>query len=258
MQAVICPLSLVPVRREPDDRAEMVTQWLFGETARLLDRLPKWVKIQFDHDGYEGWVDVKQALETESAVPATVRSIEPMEVVQTEQGLLRIPLGGVLPHYARRTFQWQGRTLPFEGRTSLGVLGSPAKCLLAMQDLFLGAPYLWGGRSPYGIDCSGLTQMLFALCGHSLPRDAWQQAERGEHVAFVDLATTGDLAFFDNPEGRIIHVGIVLADEALGRGVKRILHASGQVRIDHLDQHGIFNAGTGRYTHTLRMVRRVW
>ena len=115
---------------------------------------------------------------------------------------------------------------------------------------FLGAPYLWGGRTPSGVDCSGLTQMLFMLMGIYLPRDAAQQAEEGDTVELLDLAEPGDLAFFDNAEGRIVHVGIVLPE-------RRILHASGRVRIDMLDQEGIFNSEEKRYTHKLRLVKRV-
>ena len=115
---------------------------------------------------------------------------------------------------------------------------------------FLGAPYLWGGRTPNGVDCSGLTQMLFMLMGIYLPRDAAQQAEEGDTVELLDLAEPGDLAFFDNVEGRIVHVGIVLPE-------RRIIHASGRVRIDMLDQEGIFNSEEKRYTHKLRLVKRV-
>ncbi|MBK8338832.1 MAG: C40 family peptidase [Flavobacteriales bacterium] len=114
---------------------------------------------------------------------------------------------------------------------------------------FLGAPYLWGGRTPSGVDCSGLTQMLFMLMGIYLPRDAFQQAEEGDPVELVDLAEPGDLAFFDNAEGRITHVGIVLPE-------RRILHASGRVRIDALDQEGIFDAEQGKYSHKLRLVKQ--
>ena len=128
--------------------------------------------------------------------------------------------------------------------------GTPVMRLLAVMDQWLNTPYLWGGRSPFGVDCSGLTQMLFLVGGIQLPRDAWQQAELGKLVELIDLAATGDLAFFDNEEGRIVHVGIVLEN-------RRILHASGRVRIDNLDQEGIFNASEKKYTHKLRMIKRV-
>ena len=127
--------------------------------------------------------------------------------------------------------------------------------LQSIQESFLGAPYLWGGRTPWGVDCSGLVQMIFILMGIYLPRDAAQQAEEGDVVDLLDLSEPGDLVFFDNDEGRIVHVGVVLTRN--DEDDLRVAHASGRVRIDRLDQQGIYNAEEGRYTHKLRLVRRV-
>ncbi|MBK7084827.1 MAG: C40 family peptidase [Flavobacteriales bacterium] len=140
--------------------------------------------------------------------------------------------------------------MPVNAVTNVSADGERADLIDAYMHPFLGAPYLWGGRTPTGVDCSGLTQMLFMLMGIYLPRDAYQQAEEGDPVELVDLAEPGDLAFFDNAEGRITHVGIVLPE-------RRILHASGRVRIDALDQEGIFDAEQGKYSHKLRLVKRV-
>ncbi|MBK7268756.1 MAG: C40 family peptidase [Flavobacteriales bacterium] len=161
-----------------------------------------------------------------------------------------LPYGAVLPFYQQGSILWQDRRVPVNAVTNVSADGERADLIDAYMHPFLGAPYLWGGRTPTGVDCSGLTQMLFMLMGIYLPRDAYQQAEEGDPVELVDLAEPGDLAFFDNAEGRITHVGIVLPE-------RRILHASGRVRIDALDQEGIFDAEQGKYSHKLRLVKRV-
>lgn len=251
MSLVVCPLSIVPVRKEPSDRAEMVSQWLFGETADLMERQEKWSLLRFHHDGYQGWVDNKQLRSTEHQADASaVRAIDPFTSVNTDQGPVLLPFGSVLGSFAQGLFILSGEQIAFTGNTTRSLVGTPVERLLTMTDRWLNAPYLWGGRTPAGVDCSGLTQMLYMAAGVILPRDAWQQAELGVNVELVDLAVPGDLAFFDNADGRIVHVGIVLTD-------RRILHASGQVRIDTLDHQGIFNAQESRYSHQLRMLKRL-
>lgn len=251
LDQAICPLSIVPVRREPDDRAEQVTQWLYGETADVLETGPKWALLQFHHDGYQGWVDRKQlapALDGVDVEP--VRSTEQFMHVETAMGALVMPFGAVLPAYSAGQFNLGAERLAFPGRTTARLNGTPVMRILALKDQWLNTPYLWGGRSPFGVDCSGLTQMLFLAAGIKLPRDAQQQAGLGTNVELIDLATSGDLAFFDNADGNITHVGIVLDN-------RRILHASGRVRIDNLDQQGIYNAAEKKYTHQLRTLKRV-
>ncbi len=229
----------------------MVSQWIFGETADLLERQEKWSLLRFHHDGYQGWVDNKQWRATEQRADASaVRSIDPFIPVRTAQGPVLLPFGSVLSFFSQGFFTLNGEQVAFPGNTTRTAMGSSVERLMSLTDHWLNAPYLWGGRTPAGVDCSGLTQMLFLAAGVVLPRDAWQQAELGETVELVDLAIPGDLAFFDNAEGRIVHVGIVLGD-------RRILHASGQVRIDALDHQGIFHAQDGRYSHQLRMLKRV-
>ena len=115
---------------------------------------------------------------------------------------------------------------------------------------FLNAPYLWGGKSFFGVDCSGFTQLVYKVNNVKLPRDAYQQAEVGEALSFVEESQPGDLAFFENAEGRIIHVGIMLDDQ-------KIIHASGKVRIDTLDSTGIFNQEMNKHTHKLRFVKSI-
>ena len=249
-EQAICPLSIVPVRIEPNDRSEQVTQWLFGETAEVLEHNGNWARLRFHHDRYEGWVDVKQMAPVDGAEEKPVRSIEQFMHVSTASGALVVPFGAVLHGYSAGAFQIGADRFTFSGRTTALPIGTPVMRMLAVKDQWLNTPYLWGGRSPFGVDCSGLIQMLFLVGGLQLPRDAWQQAELGSQVDFIDLATTGDLAFFDNEEGRIIHVGIILEK-------KRILHASGRVRIDPIDHEGIYNAAEKKYTHRLRVIKRV-
>lgn len=256
MSSVICPLSIVPVRKEPDDRSEMVSQWLFGETAEVLERQSKWSRLRFDHDGYEGWVDNKQiAVCTTPNTDPDLRVIDQATIADLGDRQVLLPYGGVVPFYEEGSILWQDHRIPVQAVTNHRPALERADLLEFYLHLFLGAPYLWGGRTPAGVDCSGLTQMLFILMGIYLPRDASQQAQEGDPVELLDLCEPGDLAFFENEEGRITHVGVILTRSE--EGDLRIAHSSGRVRIDKLDQQGIFDEETGQYSHQLRMVRRV-
>lgn len=256
MIAVICPLSTVPVRKEPTDRAEMVSQWLFGETAEVLEKQGNWTKLVFDHDGYEGWVDNKQiALCTTPNDEPDLRVISHDSLVDLGERQVQLPYGSVLPFYTEGRITWQDRRVPVDAITNQPSDATRAELIDLHLHPYLGAPYLWGGRTPAGIDCSGLVQMLYIFQGIYLPRDASEQAEEGDIVELLDLVEPGDLAFFDNEEGKITHVGMVLTRSE--EGDLRIAHASGRVRIDKLDQQGIYNKETKGYSHKLRMVKRV-
>lgn len=255
----ICNQSIVPCRKEAAHRSEMVTQLLFGEHFTILEQKEEWLHIRIAHDNYEGWIIAAQSL---SIKPATFEHLEktrqplaaqPVQQLQHKNSLssLSIVQGSVLPFLRGRNFSLETQNYEYTGEH---ILPDPAKIsrtkVVNSAKPFLNAPYLWGGRTQFGIDCSGFMQMAFRLNGMQLPRDAWQQAELGEPLSFVEESQAGDLAFFDNEEGKIIHVGLIL-------GGGQIIHASGRVRIDKLDHYGIFNGDTKKYSHHLRVIKKV-
>ncbi len=249
----ICNLAIIPLRIEPSDRSEQVSQVLFGEHFEILEQLKQWFKIRLHYDDYEGWIDAKQCqLITESDFAeisngSQILNHDLVEYVTTKDNLLiPIPIGSSL------TFlNYDGINLnnfEFEGLKVTGV--KPKGELIKTAYMYLNAPYLWGGKTPFGIDCSGFTQMVYKLNGYKLLRDASQQSSQGEALSFIEESEPGDLAFFDNEEGKIIHVGIIMKDNY-------IIHASGKVRIDRLDHLGIYNAETNRHTHKLRVIKKI-
>ncbi|MFL5753049.1 MAG: C40 family peptidase, partial [Bacteroidia bacterium] len=182
---------------------------------------------------------------------APVLSNELISVIDEKQGEIVFPIvmGSALPYFSKGVVKMENTFYNFEGNTSDPAIPKNTKDIVGLACQFLNAPYLWGGRSIMGIDCSGFTQLVYKLNGYKLPRDAYQQAELGTPLSFVEEAEAGDLAFFDNEEGRITHVGIVLSDQ-------RIIHASGKVRIDKFDHYGIFHSDRRKYSHLLRVIKR--
>lgn len=254
-----CNLSIVPCRKDTSDKSEMVTQLLFGEYFEITEEYKTWVRIRSGIDGYEGWIDVKQfqpvSKETyqllKKHTPVYVSDILGVLTDETDNVSFPVTIGSMLPFtkgkdivIEKRKFSYQGNTLSPSGKVNRGKLVEDAFT-------FLNSPYLWGGRTPMGIDCSGFTQMVYRLNGISLLRDASQQVEQGEALSFPEEAQAGDLAFFDNEEGNITHVGIVLDNG-------QIIHASGKVHVDKLDHQGIYNDAQKRYTHTLRVLKKMF
>ncbi len=243
------------MRKEPSDRSEMVNQVLFGETMEILDSNEKWYMVKLNHDNYEGWVDKKQIELIDSIPPAApIVNTAPLFVVRNQNdGFAFLPSGACINKVNETTIRAGKHTFSTSAQELINTVVPTDIALGAM--IFLDTPYLWGGRTLMGIDCSGFTQLVYRISGKSLPRDAWQQAQIGTDVTFLEEANTGDLAFFDNSDGKITHVGIVIAQK--DSAIKTIIHASGKVRLDKLDHQGIFNLETGQYSHNLRMIKRI-
>ena len=242
------------MRNEAADQAEMVNQILFGEHFKVLENRKKWSRIRLAHDSYEGWICNKQWIEIEEDIykqldkeVATITT-DILDII-TKDHHQPIVIGSVLPSYKSGHALINNEMYQFDGLTTPGFVKKEK--LVENSLMYLNAPYLWGGRSPLGIDCSGFTQMVYRLQGVNLPRDAYQQAEAGTTLSFVEESEPGDLAFFDNNEGKITHVGIILEDN-------HIIHASGKVRIDRIDQQGIFNTELGAHTHKLRLIKSIF
>lgn len=257
-----CNLAVVPCRKEPSDKSEMVTQLLFGESFDILEERESWTLIRVHYDGYESWIGNKQYITEKSDKPHPENQIaistDLLQIAQTESGeIIPLTLGSSLPGIKNNTFKLGKVKYSFEGEfTHPFTKKKNSLDVLSVARWYLNAPYLWGGRSLFGIDCSGFTQMVMKFGGIKLLRDAWQQAEQGTPIAFIEETIPGDLAFFDNEDGKITHVGMILNSDSNLPGQFHIIHASGKVRIDRLDHHGIFNAELNKYTHRLRVIKR--
>lgn len=249
-----CNVSILPLKRDPSHRAEQVSQLLFGEKAEVLDiNEQEWARVHVEWDDYEGWCRASQLgmiSRKEYRKETKFLAGRNTDRIVFEDADLWLPLGSELVRSKVTVGSNMGR---FKGKKldvkELTFDGDGLKNA-ALQ--YLNAPYMWGGRTIAGIDCSGLTQMAFKLCNRKLPRDASQQANEGETVDFLQHARCGDLAFFDNAEDKITHVGLLLDDHT-------IIHAtdtSGRVVVDQIDQGGIISTSLRKRTHKLRLVKR--
>lgn len=250
----ICHLSSAPLRAEPSSKSELTSMLLLGETFQILNAREGWLHVRTVFDDYEAWLENKQY---DSIYEPLFNEIQNQTLyvlnAATEEigeGLnkMQVVLGSSLPFYKNGQFEIGHHT--FSVRNAAEATFQDRQTLLNTAYQYLNAPYLWGGRSPFGIDCSGLVQVVFKINGIKMKRDAWQQAEQGETVDFFESVKSGDLAFFDNEQGKITHVGIIISPN-------QIIHASGQVRIDRIDRTGIYNEAANKYTHKLRIIKRV-
>ena len=248
MQYGICNLSIVPLRLEPSDKSELVSQLLYGDCFKILEKRKFWSKIRLTFDKYEGWIDNKQFIEITQDEYNALKdehlklSSDLVEFVENKNNqLLAIPIGSSL-----NGLKLLGHI--HDGNFVTGI--QPKEQIIITAFNYLNSPYLWGGKTPFGIDCSGFTQMVYKLNGYKLLRDASQQAAQGTVLSFIEESEPGDLAFFDNDEGQIVHVGIILKDNY-------IIHAHGKVRIDRLDHSGIYNVDKNFHSHKLRVIKKI-
>lgn len=248
MQYGICNLSIVPLRCEASDKCELVSQVLYGDFFKVLEQRKNWSKIRLAFDKYEGWIDNKQYLEIDTEHYKFLEKDTPklsfdlVEFIQdSNKQLHAIPLGSSLNALSFLEHV-------YEGNFTSGI--KEKNNIIDTAFLYLNSPYLWGGKTPFGIDCSGFTQMVYKVNGYKLLRDASQQATQGEALSFIEESEPGDLAFFDNNEGTIVHVGIIMKNNY-------IIHAHGKVRIDRLDHSGIYNAEKRMHTHKLRVIKKI-
>lgn len=248
--------SIVPIRKEPTETGEMVSQLLFGETFDIVEQTEKWIRIITHWDNYTGWIDSKMFMEIsekelQDAIsnPRTITTSICTKIVDEQTGYTQlIPAGSVMYNFdvgKQRTYFLSKSFLVKDYEHSM-----QNSNIIDIAKQFMNAPYLWGGRTYFGVDCSGFSQLVYKLKGMPLPRDAKEQALKGEPVNMIHEIKPGDLAFFDNEEGNIIHVGILIDSQT-------IIHASGCVKIDKFDQQGIFDKIQEKYTHRLRMIKRI-
>ncbi len=256
MQYGICLLSVVPCRKEPLNTSEMVTQLLFGDSYELLEIKEGWLKIKISYDAYECWINQKQHSKISEANYKQLQkntnflNSDLFASISSDNINFPITIGCELPFLNDNKLVFESNKFEFDGDKIKPTEKKGSASILKTAKQFINAPYLWGGKTPFGVDCSGFTQLVYKLNGHKLPRDASQQVELGSPLNFVEEAEAGDLAFFDNEEGKIVHVGILINNE-------QIIHASGCVRIDKFDHYGIFNSTTKKYSHMLRVIKRL-
>ena len=277
VEYVIAQCTVTPVRQEPSEGSEQLTQLLFGEVCEVLDRLPRWTKIRSTLDGQEGWVDFKML----SPAPISSQEVKGERLKIKGAGVISVPvaiatemetgdelmltLGTRLPNYAHGTFEVLGKqylidptcvSLPISNSPSgrpIGETPSNTHNVCAIAQTLLNAPYLWGGKNAMGMDCSGFTQVVYAAMGVNLLRNAHEQMTQGELVPSLAEAQSGDLAFFDHADRdpkatNISHVGMLLSPT-------EIIHCSGCVHIDTIDEQGI-HLPDGELTHHLVQIRR--
>ena len=250
----ITELSIIPIRRETSERSEMVSQLLFGETFSILNQEKDWIYIKTYNDNYEGWINpvgitylsLDEFEKINKSNYYTVNTLTNTIILEKTGEEIIIPFASSLPNFNESN-------ISFFIKENSYILKNENLKNIKVEDLalqFLNSPYLWGGKNPFGIDCSGFSQIIYKALGKNIPRDASQQVNVGNTINFLSDTKAGDLAFFDNEEGIITHVGIILDKN-------EIIHSSAKVRIDKLDQQGIYNQDFKKYTHKLRVIKRI-
>jgi gamma-D-glutamyl-L-lysine dipeptidyl-peptidase len=255
MPYAVVNVPAAPVRKKAMHQSEMINQLLFGEAVELLEKKGKrWLQIRSLHDGYKGWI-ANNLIEEITAEQAKSKSeyvaANLINTIKINKESMNIPLGSSLPFYEKGKGHIGNREYIFKGAfKKINEIAADGDAVKKLTRPWLNAPYLWGGRTIMGVDCSGFVQVVFNMMGIQLPRDARLQAKKGKPVKKLADAVTGDLAFFNDKE-EIVHVGILLSNE-------KIIHASGRVRIDTIDKKGVISSTTGKRTHVLHLIKRYW
>jgi cell wall-associated NlpC family hydrolase len=252
MERYICENVFIPLRSGPSHRSEMLSQILFGERYTIQDKAGTWVKIESQFDKFTGWVDYnhlqttvdednKQSFILNKALPC----------FKNDKTKLVLEPGCEIfdPDFENNKF-YTGNNVYTANKDFDRNYVSVKETVTDTAMKFVNSPYIWGGRIPSGIDCSGFTQLVYKIHGRTLPRNSSNQINEGTIIDFIDEAVPGDLVFFDNERGNITHVGMIIS-----KGL--VIHASGLVRIDTIDHQGIFKKETGAYSHHLRMIKRI-
>lgn len=257
MEYGICLLGVCPIRLDDDHRSEMVSQLLFGDLVYITGRTAEWLMVRCLNDDYEGWVALKQIqlldADTFRDLQQSTQSVtaDLIQVIanKTKGTSFLLSAGSTLYNCGTGHMQLLGQSYEFYGSIADSSLPFEEQ-LVAHALTFLHVPYMWGGKSALGIDCSGLSQQVYKMAGIKIPRDASQQAGVGETIHLIHESRAGDLLFFDNEEQHITHVGIMLDSS-------HIIHAHHQVRIDLIDHQGIYSQEYKKYTHKLRLIKRM-
>jgi len=274
MKTGICTLPLIPLRSDPSERSEMISQILFGELVEVIEENDSWIRVRILSDNYCGWCTKKMVQLLPESILSTFLNAPPTLTVAalsicTKQGDIHqnlfLPAGSKLYFLdpVKGTFPVfrstkKGIAEPEQEVWSINCISCPNHSgqkdgdeVTKLASIFMNAPYLWGGKSILGIDCSGLVQVVFSILGIALPRDASDQALLGEPIIDLSKSLAGDLAFFSNAEGKVVHVGLLMGDGT-------IIHSSGCVHIDCIDPTGIYSNSLDKYTHHLYFIKRIF
>jgi gamma-D-glutamyl-L-lysine dipeptidyl-peptidase len=252
MEIFICENVFVPLRSGPSHKSEMLSQIVFGEKYIVKGEAGKWLKIETLFDKYSGWIDsdhLQHCNDKDNDKGFVIN--KPLPCFKKDKTKLILEPGSEIynPDFKSKTFTAGDNIFKAAQEFNKNYI-TINESITDTAMRFINSPYIWGGRIPSGIDCSGLTQLVYKLHGISIPRDSGQQAEIGETINLLYESQPGDLVFFDNERGTITHVGMIFSEGL-------VIHASGRVRIDTMDHQGIFKPETGKYSHHLRLIKRV-